>query len=210
MWDKITALSKKITNAIYKKIEFKPKTKVEINEKIKIFFSILGLIITLGCIYYWIHFFFLFTLYEPLLYTTYLTLILIGLTCLFRFESVMLNTISCVTFYGFINIAFFMIPQVYDIFSLIVGPILHLSIGLFQLFIILHKKIPISKKYLLWAFLFFLIFMSSYDSFQRFDVITGLEHIEPTSFFVAYSFYMLIFSVLGIYLYKKKFGILVK
>ena len=34
MWDKITALSKKITNAIYKKIEFKPKTKVEINEKI--------------------------------------------------------------------------------------------------------------------------------------------------------------------------------
>jgi hypothetical protein len=103
-----------------------------------------------------------------------------------------------------------MISVVVDAFSLIVGPILHLAIGLFQLFIILHQKIPISKRHLLWSFLFFLIFMSSYDNFQRWDIITGLYEIVPTSFTEVYSFYMLIFSVIGIYLYKKKFGILVR
>ena len=52
--------------------------------------------------------------------------------------------------------------------------------------------------------------MSSYDSFQRWDIITGLYDVVPTSFTEVYSFYMLIFSVVGIYLYKKKYGILVK
>ncbi|TFG16164.1 MAG: hypothetical protein EU531_07320 [Promethearchaeota archaeon] len=103
-----------------------------------------------------------------------------------------------------------MFSQVVDIFSLIVGPILHLAIGIFQLFVILHKKIPISKRNLLWSFLLFLIFTSSYDSFQRWDIITGLYEVVPTSFTEVYSFYMLIFSVVGIYLYKKKYGILVK
>jgi hypothetical protein len=206
----MSEFAKKLTEKIYKKINFKPRLKVDIDEKVKFYFSIIGWIITIGCIYYWIHFFIIVRMYEPLVYTTYLSLVLIGFTCLFRFESVLLNSISCITFYGFIHIAIFMISQVIDLFSLIVGPVLHFSIAIFQLFIILHQKIPISKKYLLWSFLFFLIFMSSYDSFQRWDVITGLYDIIPTPFTEVYSFYMLIFSVLGIYLYKKKFGIIVK
>jgi len=197
--------AKKISRAFYK-----PRIKVEINEKILLIFSIIGWIIFSGCIYYWIHFFFIVREYEPLVYTTYLSLILIGLTCIFKFESVLLNTISCITFYGFINISIFMISEVVDIFSLIVGPILHLSIAVFQLFIILHQKIPISKRHLLWSFLFYLIIMSSYDSFQRWDVITGLYDIVPSSFTEVYSFYLLIFSIIGIYLYKKKYGILVR
>lgn len=206
----MSELAKKLTEKIYKKINFKPRLKVNIDEKVKFYFSIIGWIIIIGCVYYWIHFFIIVRMYEPLVYTTYLNLILIGLTCIFRFESVLLNSISCITFYGFINIAIFMISQVNDLFSLIVGPVLHLSIAVFQLFIIFHPKIPISKQYLLWSFLLFLIFTSSYDSFQRWDVITGLYDIVPTSFTEVYSFYMLIFSVLGIYLYKRKFGILVK
>jgi len=206
----MTEFTKNLTEKIYKKIDFKPRLKVDINEKIKLGFSIIGWIIIIGCFYYWIHFFIIVRQYEPLVYTTYLTLILIGLTCIFRFESVLLNSISCITFYGFLNIAIFMISQVVDIFSLIVGPILHLLMGIFQLFIILHKKIPISKRHLFWSFLLFLIFMSSYDSFQRWDIITGLYDVVPTSFTEVYSFYMLIFSVVGIYLYKKKYGILVK
>ncbi|TFF84304.1 MAG: hypothetical protein EU552_01040 [Promethearchaeota archaeon] len=206
----MTEFTKKITDTFYKKIDFKPRLKVDIDEKIKFVFGLIGWIIIIGCVYYWVHFFIIFRQYEPLVYTTYLSLVLIGLTCIFRFESVLLNSISCITFYGFINIAVFMISQVVDIFSLIVGPILHLAIGLFQLFIILHQKIPISKRYLLWSFVFFLIFMSSYDSFQRWDVITGLYDVVPTSFTEVYSFYMLIFSILGIYLYKRKYSILVK
>lgn len=198
----------KLKEIHYGDIILKKRVKVDVKEKLKLFFFIIGWIIFIGCIYYWIHFFFIVREYEPLLYTTYLSLILISITCIFKFESLFLNTVSCINFYGFINISIFMISEVNDIFSLIVGPFLHFAIGAFQLFVVLHRKIPVSKRYLTWSFLFYLIFMSSYDSFQRWDVITGLYDVVPSSFTMAYSFYMLIFSVLGIYLYKRRYGVL--
>ena len=198
----------KLKEIHYGDIILKKRVKVDIQEKLRLFFFITGWITFIGCIYYWIHFFFIVRQYDALLYTTYLSLILISLTCIFKFESLFLNTFSCITFYGFINITISMIPVVYDIFSFIVGPILHLAIGVFQLFIVLDRKIPVSKRYLIWSFMFYLIFMSSYDSFQRWDVITGLYDVVPSSFTMAYSFYMLIFSVLGIYYYKRRYGVL--
>ena len=198
----------KLKEIHYSDIILKKRIKVDIDDRLKLFFFIIGWIIFIGCIYYWIHFFFIVREYEPLLYTTYLSLMLLSITCIFKFESLFLNTISCINFYGFINITIFMFSEVYDIFSLVVGPFLHLGIGSFQLFVVLHRRIPVSKRYLIWSFIFYLIFMSSYDSFQRWDIITGLYNVVPNSFTEAYSFYMLIFSVLGIYLYKRRYGVL--
>jgi hypothetical protein len=211
IYEKIKRLIKgfyKLKEIHYVDVILKKRVKVDIQEKLKLILFILGWITFIGCVYYWIHFFFIVRQYETLLYTTYLSLILISLACIFKFESLFLNTFSCITFYGFINITFSMIPVVYDIFSLLVGPFLHLAIGVSQIFIVLHRKIPVSKRYLMWSFMFYLIFMSSYDSFQRWDVITGLYDVVPSSFTMAYSFYMLIFSVLGIYFYKRRYGVL--
>jgi len=207
-WREKLKIPKKLKEVFDLEFLSKSRIDVKINNKFKLIFNTIGWIIFIGCIYYWIHFFFIAREYEPLLYTTYVSLILIGLTCIFRFELVFLNTISCITFYGFINITFSMIPVVYDGFSLITGPMLHLAIGLFQLFVVLHREIPISRKYLMLSFLFYLIFMSSYDSFQRWNLITGLYDVVTSSFTMVYSFYMLLFSVLGIYFYKKRYGIL--
>ncbi|MHA1411473.1 MAG: hypothetical protein ACTSUL_03955 [Promethearchaeota archaeon] len=173
-------------------------------------FKIIGWSIISFCIYYWIYFFIIVKIFEPLLYTTYITSILIGLTLITGLKSTFFNSFTSITFYGFLNVTLFMIPLVDDIFSLIVGPVLHGAIAGFQLFLILHKKAPICTRFLLIGMLFYLTFMSSYDSFHRFNIITGLERLVPTSFTVAYSFYALIFSVVAIYFYKKKYGIIVE
>ncbi|MFX1269637.1 MAG: hypothetical protein ACFFAK_16880, partial [Promethearchaeota archaeon] len=77
------------------------------------------------------------------------------------------------------------------------------------LFLVFHPKIPMSKRYLLWGVLFYLAFMASYDDYQRINIITGLEQLITTDFTKAYAFYALIITSVGIYFYKKKFGILV-
>ncbi|MFX1353540.1 MAG: hypothetical protein ACFFGP_06235, partial [Promethearchaeota archaeon] len=157
------------------------------------------------------YYMFIFPLYEPVLYTTYIAILLISFTCIFKLESVFLNTITCITFFGFTTITVGLIPKVYDFFSLMVAPVLHGAIAIFQMFLVFHPKVPVSKKYLLWGVLFFSIFMVAYDDYYRFNVITILEAIGiPTSFTKAYSFYALIISAIGIYFYKKRFGILEK
>jgi len=182
--------------------------EVEFSKKQKMIFEAFGWTIFVGCIYYWFFFFVIIHYYEPLLYTTYFTLILIGITCIYRFESLLFNSITCITFYGFINITIGLIFTSTDTFSFIAGPILHAFIATVQLFIIFNKKIPIHEGYLLWGLLFYFIFTSSYDSFQRWNVITGLETILSNEFTKSYAFYALWLSGLFIHFYKKRQGLL--
>jgi len=203
------------TKSIFERIKlFFKKEKLHIklfDERIKKMFQLAGWGIFIGCVIYWVFYMFIFPMYDAVLYTTYISILLISFTCIFKLESVFLNTITCLTFYGFINITVALIPKVYDFFSLMVAPVLHGSIAIFQLFLVFHPKVPVSKKYLLWGVLFFSIFMVAYDDYYRFNVITILEDIGiPTSFTKAYSFYSLLISAIGIYFYKKRFGILVK
>jgi hypothetical protein len=102
-----------------------------------------------------------------------------------------------------------MIPNVRNTIDIFVGPVLHGAIVLFQLYLIFNRKIPICRRYLIWGVLFYFIFMSGYDSFQRWNIITGLVNLIPTAFTMAYAFYALIFSAVLIYFYKKKYGILI-
>ncbi|MFW9782320.1 MAG: hypothetical protein ACFFFB_08565 [Candidatus Heimdallarchaeota archaeon] len=188
----------------------KPHIKL-FDERIKRLFQIAGWGIFIGCVIYWIFYMFIAQDFTAVLATTYFTVVLISLTCIFKLESVFLNTITCLTFYGFLNITIAFIPQVDDFFTLMVAPVLHGIIAGFQLFLIFHPKVPISKKYLLWGVLFFSIFMVAYDDYGRFSYITGLSELIPfaAEFMKAYAFYALIFSAIGIYIYKRLFGILV-
>ncbi|MFW9937044.1 MAG: hypothetical protein ACFFD5_05305 [Candidatus Thorarchaeota archaeon] len=181
---------------------------VKFEKREKRIFKITGWIILIACIIYWVFFFFIARQYEPLLYTTYITTILIALTCINEFKSTFLNSITGLTMYGFLNITIAMIPLVTNIVEAFVGPVLHGSIVVFQLYLILHRKIPICRRFLIWGVLFYFIFMSSYDSFHRWDIITGVEHVVPTAFTMAYAFYALLFSAVLIYFYKKRYGII--
>ncbi|MFX1355886.1 MAG: hypothetical protein ACFFA8_01255 [Promethearchaeota archaeon] len=181
---------------------------VKFEKREKRIFKITGWIILIACIIYWVFFFFIARQYEPLLYTTYITTILIALTCINEFKSTFLNSITGLTMYGFLNITIAMIPLVKNIVEAFVGPVLHGAIVVFQLYLILHRKIPICRRFLIWGVLFYFIFMSSYDSFHRWDIITGLEHVVPTAFTMAYAFYALLFSAVLIYFYKKRYGII--
>ena len=195
---------------ILDEIEIKRVEVPSFNKLEKRIIEVLGWIIFLGCLYYWIFFFFIVRIYEPLLYTTYFTMILIGFTCIFKFESTLFNTLTCITVYGFINITIGLSFTVTDILNLISGPLLHGFIAGVQLFIVLHRKIYIQRGYLMWGLLFYFIFMSSYDSFSRWNLITGLENIFSAEFTKAYSFYALWISGIVIYHYKKRFGLVIK
>ena len=204
---KLPEIAEKIEN-LKKELLIEESEEVNFSKKQKMIFEACGWTILVGCVYYWIFFFFFLHFYEPLLYTTYFTSILIGITCIYRFESLLFNSITCITFYGFINITFGLIFTSTDILNFIGGPILHALIAAVQLFIIFHKRIPIHEGYLLWGLLFYFIFMSSYDSFQRWNIITGLATIVSDVFTKAYSFYALWLSGLFIHFYKKRQGLL--
>jgi len=198
-------IEKIIDEVDIKKVEVPSFNKIE-----KKIIASLGWIIFIGCVYYWIHFFFIVRFYEPLLYTTYFTMIMIGFTCIFKFESPFFNTLTCITVYGFLNITIGLFFTVTDVLVLITGPLLHGFIAAVQLFIILHRKIYIHRGYLLWGLLFYFIFMSSYDSFHRWNIITGFETIVSDAFTKAYSFYALWISGIVIYYYKYRYGLVLK
>lgn len=213
--EKIEKITKEKISEIAEKIEkikndllIEESEELSFNSKQKMIFEAFGWTILIGCIYYWFFFFFFKQEYEPLLYTTYFTSILISITLIYRFESLLFNSITCITFYGFINITFGLIIPSTDIISFIVGPILHGLIAAVQLFIIFHKKIPIHEGYLLWGLLFYFIFTSSYDSFQRWNFITGLATLVSDVFTKAYAFWALWLSGLFIHFYKKRQGLL--
>ena len=204
---KIPEIVEKIEK-LKKELLIEESEEVQFNKKQKMIFEGFGWTILVGCIYYWFFSFVIIQEYETLLYTTYFTSILIGITCIYRFESLLFNSLTCITFYGFINITIGLIFTSTDIPNLITGPIFHAFIAFVQLFIIFHKKIPIHEGYLLWGLLFYFVFMSSYDSFQRWNIITGLETVLSDVFTKAYSFYALWLSGLFIHFYKKRNGLL--
>lgn len=198
-------LSEALSNYI-KKLE--PKTIVFKQKEFSTAIRIMGILLLLILIWYWIFFFFIVRDLEPLLFTTYITLILISLTLINKFESVLLNSITCISVYGFIMVAIWLATIVKDVGTLIGGPILHGVMAGVQLFIILHRKIALSKRYLFLGFLFYLIFLNSIDQIARLIAETNTEDIFPEILTSIVSFYVLGITCIFIYLYKKKYGIL--
>ncbi|MFX1337001.1 MAG: hypothetical protein ACFFDK_00175 [Promethearchaeota archaeon] len=185
-----------------------PKRKVIEQKEFSTGVRIGGIILLGMCIWYWIWFFFIVQQLEPLTYSVYITMILVALTLINKFESVLLNSITSITVYGFIMIAIGSIRVATDIYSFYTGPILYGLIGGFQLFIVLHRKIAVSKRYMFWGFLFYLLFISSFESFTHVNVIIGTEEIFPELVTAVLSFYILGLTFIVIYFYKKRFGIL--
>ena len=169
---------------------------------------IFGWVLLTSCVYRWILYFFVYHYYRPLTHTTFLTLILISLTCINKFESVLLNSAVSMSFLLFVLVTLFFIPIVSDIPSFMEGVLLHAMIAVFQIYLIINKKIIISKKYLLWSFLLYLIFISSYDSFTR--IIAAINIAEEVSVIemTVQIFYILCISTAVVYFFKKRFGMI--
>ncbi|MFX0189090.1 MAG: hypothetical protein ACFE8A_15300, partial [Candidatus Hodarchaeota archaeon] len=84
----------------------------------------------------------------------------------------------------------------------------HGAMAGFQLYLVLHRKIALSKRYLFLGFLFYLIFMNSVDTIARLIIETKSEALFTDLMTAVFSFYILSLTCVGIYFYKKKFGIL--
>ena len=166
-------------------------------------FGLLGL-----CVFYWIYFFFIVQDYVPLTHTTYLTLILISLTCINKFESPLLNSFISVSSAGFLMISFFLLNTTRDIYSALGGPILHGAMAGLQLFVVFHKKIIVSKRYLLTGFLFYLIFFNSIDDYGRLIEITNMGSIYTELMTSIQIFYIFILTAIFAYFYKKRYKLL--
>ncbi|MFX0025429.1 MAG: hypothetical protein ACFE8M_03380, partial [Candidatus Hermodarchaeota archaeon] len=149
----------------------KDRFKVELyDERIKRIIQILGWVMFFVC-EFWGILMFAMQLYSYVLHTTFFTTILISFTCILKLESIFLNTISSISFYGFLNVTIALIPVTDSIAFFFVGPVYHGLIAGFQIFLVFHPKIPMSKRYLLWGVLFYLAFMASYDDYQRINII---------------------------------------
>lgn len=189
-------------------INLEPKKKVIEQKEFSTAVRVGGLILLSFCVWYWMWFFFVVQEIEPLIYTTYITLILISFTCINKFESVLLNSITCISVYGFLTVTIWLALVVNDIGTLFGGPILHGAMAGFQLYLVLHRKIALSKRYLFLGFLFYLIFMNSVDTIARLIIETQSEAFFTDLMTAVFSFYILSLTCVGIYFYKKKFGIL--
>ena len=112
------------------------------------------------------------------------------------------------SFLLFIVVSILFIPLATDMLSFMEGVVLHSAIAIFQIYLIINKKIAISKKYLLWSFLLYLIFISSYDSFAR--IIAAIDMNENISIIkmTVQVFYILGISTILVYIFKKKYGIM--
>ncbi len=190
----------------YKELE--PEIKVLEKKGFLILIQLIGWALFGFCVYRWITYFFIYEYYRSLTHTTYLTLIIISLTCINKFESPLLNSAASMSFLLFIIVSVIFVSLATDIFTFIDGVVLHGAIAAFQMYILLNKKIVVSKKYLLWSFLLYLIFISSYDSFAR--IIAAIDMNEETSSIkmTVQIFYALCISTMLVYVIKKKCGIL--
>jgi hypothetical protein len=160
------------------------------------------------CVIYWIYFFFIVQDYVPLTHTTYLTLILISLTCINKFESALLNSFVSVSSIGFMMISVFLINTSKDIYTWMGGPVLHGVMASFQIYIVLNKKVYTSKRYLLIGFLFYLIFLSNYDDYSRLIEITNMRNLFTDLSAAVQIFYIFILTAIFTYFYKKRFKVL--
>jgi hypothetical protein len=185
-----------------------PKKKVLEQKEFSTGVRVGGIALLAICIWYWIWFFFIVQRLEPLTYSVYITIILIALTLINKFESVLLNSITSITVYGFLVISIGSIRIAKDLYSFFTGPILYGLVAGFQLFLVFHRKIAVSKRYMFWGFLFYLLFISSFESFSHLNVIIGTEEVFPELVTAVLSFYILGITFIVIYFYKKKYGIL--
>lgn len=188
--------------------ELEPKVKVLEKKNSSIIVQIIGWALLFSCVYRWALYYFIYEYYMPLTHTTFLTLILISLTCINKFESTLLNSVASMSFLLFTVISILFISLATDILSFMEGVVLHSAIAIFQIYLVINKKIAISKKYLLWSFLLYLIFISSYDSFTR--IIAAIDMNENISIIkmTVQVFYILGISTILVYIFKKKFGIM--
>ena len=117
--DKISEKLKLLTPSSEKYLEIlEPKTKVIEDHEFSVGVKIFGYILLGLCIGYWIYTFFIIGDIVSLTHTTYLTLILISLTCINKFESVLLNSITSISSIGFLLISIFLINSTKDIYLL--------------------------------------------------------------------------------------------
>ena len=188
--------------------ELEPKIKVLEKKISSIIVQIIGWALLFSCVYRWILYYFIYESYRALTHTTFLTLILISLTCINKFESALLNSATSMSFLLFTVVSILFFPLATDILSFMEGVILHSAIATFQIYLVINKKIAISKKYLLWSFLLYLIFISSYDNFSR--IIAAIDMNENISIIkmTVEVFYILGISTILVYIFKKKFGIM--
>jgi hypothetical protein len=184
------------------------KIKVLEDNRYIIFIQILGWGLLCFCIYLWIYNFLIIEVYKRTTHTTYITLILISFTCINKLESALFNSLSLVTFFLFIIMTIIFIPLATDFNSLMAGVILHGFIAGFQAYLFFNNKISISKKYLLWGFLFYVIFINLYDSYARIHAAIEMDNQLTIIMTQIIIFYTLALSIIGIYLYKKRFGII--
>ena len=207
--DKITEKLKLLTPSSEKYLEIlEPKTKVFNQEEFSVGVKIFGYILLGLCIGYWIYNFFIIGDIVSLTHTTYLTLILISLTCINRFESVLLNSVTSISSIGFLLISIFLINSTRDIYTALGGPILHGLMAAFQLYLVINKKIPVSKRYLIIGYLFYIFFLSSYDNFGRLIEITETGSVFTELMVLVQTFYLFSISTIVIYYIKKKYGML--
>ena len=207
--DKITEKLKLLTPSSEKYLEIlEPKTKVIDQYEFSVGVKIFGYILLGLCIGYWIYNFFIIGDIVSLTHTTYLTLILISLTCINRFESVLLNSVTSISSIGFLLISIFLINSTKDIYTALGGPILHGLMAAFQLYLVINKKIPVSKRYLIIGYLFYIFFLSSYDNFGRLIEITETGSVFTELMVLVQTFYLFSLSTIAIYFLKKKYGML--
>lgn len=185
-----------------------PRRKVIEQYEFSVGVKIFGFILLSLCIGYWIYNFFIVGDFVSLTHTTYLTMILISLTCINRFESVLLNSFTSISSIGFLLISIFLINSTKDIYTALGGPILHGLMAAFQLYLVINKKIPVSKRYLIIGYLFFIFFLSSYDNFGRLIEITETGTVFTELMVLVQTFYIFSLSTILIYYIKKKYGML--
>jgi len=185
-----------------------PKIKVLEKKISSIIVQIIGWTLLFSCVYRWVLYYFIYEYYRPLTHTTFLTLILISLTCINKFESALLNSATSMSFLLFTVVSILFIPLTTDMLSFMEGVVLHSAIAIFQIYLVINKKIAISKKYLLWSFLLYLVFISSYDSFTR--IIAAIDINENISIIkmTVQVFYILGISTILVYIFKKRYGIM--
>lgn len=185
-----------------------PKRKVIEQYEFSVGVKIFGYILLSLCIGYWIYNFFIIGDIVSLTHTTYLTLILISFTCINKFESVLLNSFTSISSVGFLLISIFLINSTKDIYTALGGPILHGLMAGFQLYLIINKKISVSKRYLIIGYLFYIFFLSSYDNFGRLIEITETGTVFTELMVLVQTFYLFSLTTIGIYYIKKKYGML--
>ena len=209
--EEIELITEKVMDKITEKLKslelLEPKTKVIDQYEFSVGIKIFGYILLSLCIGYWFYNFFVGDLVS-LTHTTYITLILISLTCINRFESVLLNSFTSISSIGFLIISIFLINSTHNIYSALGGPILHGLMAAFQLYLIFNKKIPVSKRYLIIGYLFYILFLSSYDNFGRLIEITETDTVFTEPMVLVETFYTFSLSTIGIYYLKKKYGML--